>query len=145
MRAPNVGTPLVSDHRPRVSDRPRASDRSRASDHRTEMMPSKEIVGTTESGLSASPAPYARPCSCSLLSSIGHRPRLAIIRHSCQIRRLKTNHPTGGPERMHIQKRVLVTGGAGFLGSHLCERLLQEGANVISVDNYFTGTRLNIE
>jgi UDP-glucuronate decarboxylase len=46
---------------------------------------------------------------------------------------------------MHIQKRVLVTGGAGFLGSHLCERLLQEGANVISVDNYFTGTRLNIE
>jgi UDP-glucuronate decarboxylase len=46
---------------------------------------------------------------------------------------------------MHIQKRVLVTGGAGFLGSHLCERLLKDGANVISVDNYFTGTRINIE
>jgi UDP-glucuronate decarboxylase len=46
---------------------------------------------------------------------------------------------------MHIQKRILVTGGAGFLGSHLCERLLAEGANVISVDNFFTGTRANVE
>jgi UDP-glucuronate decarboxylase len=45
---------------------------------------------------------------------------------------------------MHIEKRVLVTGGAGFLGSHLCERLLSEGANVICVDNYFTGTRANV-
>jgi UDP-glucuronate decarboxylase len=39
----------------------------------------------------------------------------------------------------------LVTGGAGFLGSHLCESLLKAGANVICVDNYFTGTRRNIE
>src|SRR3954470_5710506 len=46
---------------------------------------------------------------------------------------------------MHLQKRILVTGGAGFLGSHLCERLLQEGANVICVDNFFTGSRLNVE
>jgi UDP-glucuronate decarboxylase len=46
---------------------------------------------------------------------------------------------------MHIQKRILVTGGAGFLGSHLCERLLEQGANVISVDNFFTGTRGNVE
>jgi UDP-glucuronate decarboxylase len=38
-----------------------------------------------------------------------------------------------------------VTGGAGFLGSHLCERLLEQGANVISVDNFFTGTRSNVE
>src|SRR3977135_1710188 len=45
---------------------------------------------------------------------------------------------------MHIQKRILVTGGAGFLGSHLCERLLQDGANVICVDNFFTGSRLNV-
>ncbi len=37
--------------------------------------------------------------------------------------------------------RILVTGGAGFIGSHLCERLLAEGAEVISVDNYFTGSR----
>ena len=46
---------------------------------------------------------------------------------------------------MLLQKQILVTGGAGFLGSHLCERLLAEGANVICVDNFFTGTRLNIE
>jgi len=46
---------------------------------------------------------------------------------------------------MHLQKRILVTGGAGFLGSHLCERLLSGGANVICLDNFFCGTRLNIE
>jgi len=41
-------------------------------------------------------------------------------------------------------KRILVTGGAGFIGSHLCERLIQEGNEVICLDNYFTGTRKNI-
>jgi UDP-glucuronate decarboxylase len=46
---------------------------------------------------------------------------------------------------MHLETRVLVTGGAGFLGSHLCERLLEQGASVICVDNYFTGTRRNID
>ena len=46
---------------------------------------------------------------------------------------------------MHLETRVLVTGGAGFLGSHLCESLLKQGANVICIDNYFTGTRRNIE
>ncbi|MGA2894385.1 MAG: UDP-glucuronic acid decarboxylase family protein [Xanthobacteraceae bacterium] len=46
---------------------------------------------------------------------------------------------------MHLETRVLVTGGAGFLGSHLCERLLLQGASIICVDNYFTGTRRNIE
>jgi UDP-glucuronate decarboxylase len=46
---------------------------------------------------------------------------------------------------MHVQKRILVTGGAGFLGSHLCERLLEEAANVICVDNFFTGSRPNVE
>src|SRR5216684_2098565 len=46
---------------------------------------------------------------------------------------------------MHLQQRILVTGGSGFLGSHLCERLLARGANVICVDNYFTGSRTNIE
>ncbi|MCQ4273096.1 SDR family oxidoreductase [Pseudomonas kuykendallii] len=41
--------------------------------------------------------------------------------------------------------RVLVTGGAGFIGSHLCRRLLEEGHEVLSVDNYFTGSRRNIQ
>ncbi len=45
----------------------------------------------------------------------------------------------------HLAERVLVTGGAGFLGSHLCERLLADGAEVLCVDNFFTGTRHNIE
>jgi UDP-glucuronate decarboxylase len=47
-------------------------------------------------------------------------------------------------ERTYANKRILVTGGAGFIGSHLCERLLAEGAEVICVDNYFTGSRRNI-
>lgn len=44
-----------------------------------------------------------------------------------------------------IPKRVLVTGGAGFIGSHLCRRLLAEGHEVLCVDNFFTGTRSNVE
>ena len=42
-------------------------------------------------------------------------------------------------------KKVLVTGGAGFLGSHLCERLVEQGHHVLCVDNYFTGSKKNIE
>jgi UDP-glucuronate decarboxylase len=45
---------------------------------------------------------------------------------------------------LHTAKRILVTGGAGFLGSHLCERLLNDGHDVLCVDNYFTGTKNNI-
>jgi UDP-glucuronate decarboxylase len=43
-----------------------------------------------------------------------------------------------------IRQRVLVTGGAGFLGSHLCDRLIKDGHDVLCVDNFFTGTRSNI-
>lgn len=43
------------------------------------------------------------------------------------------------------KKRVLVTGGAGFLGSHLCERLLERGNEVLCVDNFFTGSRRNVQ
>ena len=43
-----------------------------------------------------------------------------------------------------MSKRILVTGGAGFLGSHLCERLLAMGNDVLCVDNYFTGTKQNL-
>jgi len=46
---------------------------------------------------------------------------------------------------MLAEKRVVVTGGAGFIGSHLCERLLQDGHDVICVDNLYTGTRRNME
>jgi UDP-glucuronate decarboxylase len=46
---------------------------------------------------------------------------------------------------MHLQQRILVTGGSGFLGSHLCERLLSQGAEVLCLDNFFTGARRNIE
>ncbi len=45
---------------------------------------------------------------------------------------------------MELKKRILVTGGAGFLGSHLCDRLLAQGHDVICVDNCFTGTKRNI-
>src|SRR5210317_1447903 len=45
---------------------------------------------------------------------------------------------------MSVPKKVLITGGAGFIGSHLCERLLNEGNDVLCVDNYFTGVKHNI-
>ncbi|ABC24047.1 UDP-glucuronic acid decarboxylase family protein [Rhodospirillum rubrum] len=45
---------------------------------------------------------------------------------------------------MKTRKRVLVTGGAGFLGSHLCERLIGQGCDVLCVDNFFTGQRENV-
>src|SRR5689334_8384002 len=41
-------------------------------------------------------------------------------------------------------QRGLVTGGAGFIGSHLCARLLEQGAEVLCIDNFFTGTRTNV-
>ena len=46
--------------------------------------------------------------------------------------------------KTYQQKTILVTGGAGFLGSHLCERLLREGHEVLCVDNFYTGTKENI-
>jgi UDP-glucuronate decarboxylase len=49
------------------------------------------------------------------------------------------------PQYELLGKRVLVTGGSGFIGSHLCERLLDQGHEVLCADNFFTGTRRNIE
>ena len=43
-----------------------------------------------------------------------------------------------------MSTRILVTGGAGFLGSHLCERLLDAGNDVLCIDNYFTGSKQNV-
>lgn len=45
---------------------------------------------------------------------------------------------------MHLRKRILVTGGAGFLGSHLCRQLLSDGHDLLCLDNFFTGTKDNI-
>lgn len=45
---------------------------------------------------------------------------------------------------MHLRRRVLVTGGAGFLGSHLCDRLISKGCDVLCVDNFYTGSKKNI-
>jgi UDP-glucuronate decarboxylase len=45
---------------------------------------------------------------------------------------------------MHIEKRIAVTGGAGFLGSHICESLLERGHHVLCIDNFYTGTWRNI-
>ena len=45
----------------------------------------------------------------------------------------------------HLHKQVLVTGGAGFLGSHLCEVLVEEGEDVLCLDNFYTGSRANIQ
>ena len=52
--------------------------------------------------------------------------------------------PTARAEDKRMKNRILVTGGAGFLGSHLCERLLAEGNEVICADNYFTGSKENV-
>ena len=46
---------------------------------------------------------------------------------------------------MHLERRVLVSGGAGFVGSHLCEQLLKQGCQLLCVDNFFTGARYHIE
>jgi UDP-glucuronate decarboxylase len=51
--------------------------------------------------------------------------------------------PNGSPAL--TEHRVLVTGGAGFIGSHLCERLLERGDEVLCVDNFYTGTRRNVQ
>jgi len=51
---------------------------------------------------------------------------------------------TDSQRQYSLRKRVLVTGGAGFLGSHLCGRLIEDGHDVLCVDNFFTGTRDNI-
>jgi len=51
---------------------------------------------------------------------------------------------TGGVRMRHLQKRILVTGGVGFIGSHLCDRLVADGCEVLCVDNFFTGSKRNI-
>ncbi len=57
---------------------------------------------------------------------------------------LKENSEQDDYLEMFIRKRILITGGSGFLGSHLCERLLQDGHDILCLDNFFTGTKDNI-
>jgi UDP-glucuronate decarboxylase len=57
----------------------------------------------------------------------------------------QTNQIVHEFDRLTNHKRILVTGGAGFIGSHLCEKLLQAGADVLCVDNFFTGSKNNID
>ncbi len=57
-------------------------------------------------------------------------------------RKCSDSKPSGGA--MHLNERIMVTGGCGFLGSHLCERLIDQGHEVLCVDNCFTGTKHNI-
>ena len=71
-------------------------------------------------------------CFSSILRVIGHLPFSRI------------DFMPGRFEARTMHKRILVTGGGGFLGSHLCERLLDAGHEVLCVDNFFTGTRRNI-
>jgi UDP-glucuronate decarboxylase len=56
-----------------------------------------------------------------------------------------TNEINGSGARAVSRRTILVTGGAGFLGSHLCDRLVGEGHDVICLDNFFTGAKRNIE
>jgi UDP-glucuronate decarboxylase len=60
------------------------------------------------------------------------------------LRDFQTPTPAEGSDLKASRARVLVTGGAGFLGSHLCGRLIERGHEVLCVDNFFTGTRHNI-
>jgi UDP-glucuronate decarboxylase len=55
------------------------------------------------------------------------------------------NHIYAGGTDMHLKKRIMVTGGCGFLGSHLCEKLLEQNHEILCVDNCFTGTKGNIQ
>src|SRR5437016_3357228 len=81
----------------------------------------------------------------SRLPTPGLGARVGAGRSSGRRPRTPDSPDTGVTRHMHLETRVLVTGGAGFLGSHLCERLLADGANVLCADNFFTGARRNIE
>ncbi|TGS85488.1 NAD-dependent epimerase/dehydratase family protein, partial [Mesorhizobium sp. M2D.F.Ca.ET.178.01.1.1] len=61
-----------------------------------------------------------------------------------KVLKLGSRNDQEGNGKGHNRSRALVAGGAGFLGSHLCERLLQDGYDVVAVDNFHTGKRYNL-
>ena len=74
-----------------------------------------------------------------------HSSRVSAEYFSVSNNRLPITDLTGVQMRNYsTRKRVLVTGGAGFLGSHLCKRLVDEGYDVLCVDNFYTGTKENL-
>jgi UDP-glucuronate decarboxylase len=70
-------------------------------------------------------------------------PRVRLSRRRIS-RKLHFSAATADLETWHPMSRVLVTGGAGFLGSHLCDRLLEQGHDLLCVDNFYTGSKRNI-
>src|ERR1700722_5182485 len=100
-------------------------------------------------------APREYSVGVSVMHPISHMRSAAIhLRGCCRLRRHQdVTCPSGrvrigghaNGRRRTVKKRVLVTGGAGFLGSHLCARLLNQECEVLCVDNFFTGMRRNIE
>lgn len=85
-------------------------------------------------------------CRLGRLPPQGHTNRRARTPHCCE----QTPAPVDAVYSHHVTppslpRRVLVTGGAGFIGSHLCERLLQQGHEVLCVDNFYSSSRVNVE
>src|SRR6266699_2846425 len=71
---------------------------------------------------------------------------ISLMRHALSGKRtVPLRKFEGARMRSDAVKRVLVTGGAGFLGSHLCEQLVAAGHDVLCADNFFTGTKRNVE
>jgi hypothetical protein len=93
----------------------------------------------------ADPAPIGRAARKRILAShsADHR-AVELERHLLEAKRRKASFAKERPVHQKTNRTVLVTGGAGFIGSHICEALVAEGARVVCLDNFLTGRRENI-